>query len=73
MIGAVALIVKLTDTSPSERPSSEAAASADQDMAPFNALLAALQRPYEEDPAFARYAEPAPALLTAQYQTYCGT
>ncbi len=50
-----------------------AAASEHQDMAPFDTLLAALQRPYDEDPAFARFAEPAPARLTAQYQTYCGT
>ena len=50
-----------------------AAASEDNDLAPFNRLLSALQRPYDEDPALARYAQPAPALLTAQYQTFCGT
>ena len=50
-----------------------AAASAQGDLAPFEALLSALQRPFEEDPALARYAEPAPAQVTAAYQTFCGT
>ena len=43
------------------------------DLGPFERLLAALRRPYEEDPANARYAEPAPAAVTAGYQTFCGT
>ncbi len=50
-----------------------AAASEDGDLAPFHSLLAALQRPYDEDPALAHYATPAPAQLTAQYRTFCGT
>ena len=50
-----------------------AAASEQGDLAPFEALLSALQRPFDEDPALARYAEPAPAQLTAAYQTFCGT
>ena len=50
-----------------------AAASAHNDLAPFQRLLAALQRPYEEHTTLARYAEPAPAQVTAQYQTFCGT
>ena len=50
-----------------------AAASEHGDLAPFERLLAALRRPYDEDPAFARYAEPAPAQVSAGYQTFCGT
>ncbi len=50
-----------------------AAASEHDDLGPFNHLLAALQRPYDDDPALAPYAEPAPLQVTAAYQTYCGT
>ena len=50
-----------------------AAASEHDDLVPFRDLLAALQRPYDEDTSLARYAEPAPAQVTAQYQTFCGT
>ncbi len=54
-----------------------AAASDDGDLAPFEQLLAALRRPYADvdgaDAALARYAEPAPAALTACYRTFCGT
>ena len=50
-----------------------AAASTDSDLAPFETLLAALQRPYEETPELARYGEPAPTSVTACYQTFCGT
>jgi uncharacterized protein YdiU (UPF0061 family) len=50
-----------------------AAASETGDMRPFNRLLAALQRPYDEDPALAHFAEAAPAQVTAGYQTFCGT
>ena len=50
-----------------------AAASAEQDLAPFEALMAALRHPYDERPEHAGYAEPAPAALTACYQTFCGT
>ena len=50
-----------------------AAASEHGDMVPFQHLLAALRQPFEESTAFARYAEPAPAHVTAQYQTFCGT
>ncbi|WP_341888827.1 YdiU family protein [Variovorax sp. YR752] len=49
------------------------AAATDGDLAPFEQLLAALRRPFDEDAAFARYAEPAPADATARYQTFCGT
>jgi protein adenylyltransferase len=50
-----------------------AAASSDDDIAPFDRLLAALRRPYDETAENARYAEPASADVTAGYQTFCGT
>ncbi|HEX2547193.1 MAG TPA: YdiU family protein, partial [Ramlibacter sp.] len=43
------------------------------DLAPFNALLAAIRNPYEETADNAKYAQPAPAAVTASYQTFCGT
>jgi uncharacterized protein YdiU (UPF0061 family) len=49
------------------------AASAEGELGPFESLLAAIQRPYDEDPALARYAEPAPAGYTERYRTFCGT
>jgi uncharacterized protein YdiU (UPF0061 family) len=50
-----------------------AAASDDQDLGPFDRLLAALRQPYDETADNARYAEPAPAEVTAGYRTFCGT
>jgi len=50
-----------------------AAASDNNNLAPFEHLLAALKRPFIEDAAWARYAQPASAQLTAAYQTFCGT
>ncbi len=44
-----------------------------QDPAPFQRLLAVLQSPFEATPENAAYAEPAPAEVTACYQTFCGT
>ncbi len=49
------------------------AASEQGDMAPFERLLSALGQPYEEDPAHADLAEPAPKAVTACYRTFCGT
>ncbi|MGV3494350.1 MAG: protein adenylyltransferase SelO [Ramlibacter sp.] len=49
------------------------AASAEGDLGPFERLLAALRRPFDELPEHAAYAEPAPAAVTANYQTFCGT
>jgi uncharacterized protein YdiU (UPF0061 family) len=49
------------------------AASARGDLGPFERLLSALRRPFEERPGDAVYAEPAPAEVTARYQTFCGT
>jgi uncharacterized protein YdiU (UPF0061 family) len=51
-----------------------AAASANErDLAPFERLLDAVRRPYDEEPGLAFYAEPAPADVTACYRTFCGT
>jgi uncharacterized protein YdiU (UPF0061 family) len=50
-----------------------AAASDEGDLAPFERLLDALGRPYDEAPELAHYAEPAPAHVTACYRTFCGT
>jgi serine/tyrosine/threonine adenylyltransferase len=49
------------------------AASAEGDLVPFQALLAALQRPFDSGPEQAPFAEPAPAAVTACYRTFCGT
>ncbi len=50
-----------------------AAASDHNDLAPFNALVAALRTPYSDDSALAKYAEPASPEVTAGYRTFCGT
>ena len=50
-----------------------AAASNDGDLAPFERLLDALGKPYDEAEDLAPYAEPAPAAVTACYRTFCGT
>jgi len=49
------------------------AASEHEDLAPFEQLLAALREPFAERAENARYAQPAPAAMTACYQTFCGT
>ena len=52
----------------------EALASATEgDLAPFEQLLAALRKPFDDAPELAPYAEPAPVEITAGYQTFCGT
>jgi len=50
-----------------------AAASDEGDLAPFERLLDALRRPYDEASERSPYAEPAPAEVTACYRTFCGT
>ncbi|HEY0876853.1 MAG TPA: YdiU family protein [Zeimonas sp.] len=50
-----------------------AAASDHAELGPFERLLDALRRPYDEAPGQARYAEPAPPEVTASYRTFCGT
>ncbi len=49
------------------------AASADDDLQPFEHLLQALIKPFDESQQNSRYAEPAPAAVTACYRTFCGT
>lgn len=49
------------------------AASERDDLGPFEAMLAAVRRPFDDGPGQARYAEPAPTEVTARYQTFCGT
>ncbi len=49
------------------------AASNDDDLAPFERLLDALRSPFDETPAHAPFAQPAPVDVTASYQTFCGT
>jgi len=49
------------------------AATRDADLRPFDALLAALRRPYDPPPPGSGYDRPAPAEFTAAYCTYCGT
>ena len=49
------------------------AASDSGDLRPFESLLNALQRPFDENPALARHAEPAPGEFMAQFRTFCGT
>ncbi|MFN3166246.1 MAG: protein adenylyltransferase SelO [Phycisphaeraceae bacterium] len=48
------------------------AAATAGDIQPFDALLSALQSPYEEREALAPYQSPAPP-GSCKYQTYCGT
>jgi uncharacterized protein YdiU (UPF0061 family) len=50
-----------------------AAASEQDDLKPFEQLLAALRDPCAETAEHARYAQPAPLAVTAGYQTFCGT
>ena len=49
------------------------AASEHGDLVPFEQLLAALRRPFDDDPSLAPFTEPAPPAVTACYQTFCGT
>jgi serine/tyrosine/threonine adenylyltransferase len=50
-----------------------AAASDDGDLVPFQRLLQALRRPFDEIAATQPFGEPAPAAVTACYRTFCGT
>ena len=50
-----------------------AAASDEGNLAPFEQLLLALRRPFDEDPVLARFAEPAPGAFMAEFRTFCGT
>ncbi|CAN5399301.1 YdiU family protein [soil metagenome] len=48
-------------------------AATDADLAPFQRLLAIVTSPYAELPDAERFAEPASAAFTANFQTFCGT
>ncbi len=48
------------------------AAVNNEDFSPFETLLTVLATPYEDQPAFARYADP-PRLDQIVHQTFCGT
>jgi serine/tyrosine/threonine adenylyltransferase len=48
------------------------AAAVNDDYAPFEELLTVLSKPYEDQPAFAAYAEP-PLPEQRVLQTFCGT
>ena len=48
-------------------------ASDQGDLHPFDSLLQALRRPFDDDEGLAAYAEPAPPEVAAQHQTFCGT
>jgi uncharacterized protein YdiU (UPF0061 family) len=43
------------------------------DLVPFERLLAVIRAPFDERPADAEYAEPAPSEFTTSYMTFCGT
>lgn len=49
------------------------AASHHGDLTYFEQLLQALKQPYADNPASARFAEPAPSSFTSSYRTFCGT
>jgi serine/tyrosine/threonine adenylyltransferase len=50
-----------------------AAASGESRFEPFERLLEALRRPYDDAAELEEYAEPAPAAFTGSYRTFCGT
>jgi uncharacterized protein YdiU (UPF0061 family) len=50
-----------------------AAASDDARLEPFERLLDAVRRPYDDASELAAYAQPAAAAVTARYRTFCGT
>jgi uncharacterized protein YdiU (UPF0061 family) len=48
-------------------------AATDGDLAPFERLVEAITRPFEERPGLDRYAEPAPTEFADGFRTFCGT
>ena len=49
------------------------AAVDDNNLEPFERLLAVIQSPFDERAVDAEYAEPAPTEFTTSYMTFCGT
>lgn len=43
------------------------------DLSPLKNLLAVVEQPFNESPAYSAYGNPAPQEFTAGYQTFCGT
>lgn len=78
-LGAAGLAQRLRAANPRIIPRNQrveealAAASDDDDLGPFQRLLAAVRRPFDDDPALDGFALPAPAEVTACYRTFCGT
>ena len=50
-----------------------AAASEDDRLGPFERLLDAVRRPYDDDASLAEFAQPATPEVAAGYRTFCGT
>jgi serine/tyrosine/threonine adenylyltransferase len=48
-------------------------ATENHNTAPFNALMRAITQPFDDTGIAAQFAMPAPAEVTASYQTFCGT
>jgi serine/tyrosine/threonine adenylyltransferase len=73
-----AVATQLADSNPrtiarNHRVEEALAAATAGDLGPFEALLPALQNPFVDEPALARYATPAPPAQAAGYRTFCGT
>ena len=43
------------------------------DLEPYRRLVAAVRRPFDDDPALATWDEPAPPAFASSYRTFCGT
>ncbi|WP_372657544.1 YdiU family protein [Hydrogenophaga sp.] len=77
--GAAGSLVAMRQANPVYIPRNhlvEAALSAAverDDFAPFETLLRVLRQPFQADPAWAAFAEPATAEQAAGYRTFCGT
>ena len=48
-------------------------AATEGDLGPFESLLAAVRRPWDEDEALQAYGAPAPPDVAAAHRTFCGT
>ncbi|HMS26050.1 MAG TPA: YdiU family protein [Burkholderiaceae bacterium] len=48
-------------------------ATENKNTAPFNALMRAITQPFDDTGIAAKFSQPAPAEVTANYQTFCGT
>jgi uncharacterized protein YdiU (UPF0061 family) len=76
--GATQRALRMRQTNPgiiarNQRVEEALAAATQGDLQPFEQLLAALRRPWDEAPELVHYMQAAPLALTAGYQTFCGT